>query len=126
MIVPMADIEHIEYAGILDGDDHTALARVLESWAGGPVRVALHFHGREIDYDGENLSIYAQPEVSRHAREPGYLLSGTITATVTEAEERLRALSAAFGEAGIGCRLEYLIVDEDGRVLQERAGGVIS
>ncbi|SEF69425.1 hypothetical protein SAMN04489712_101852 [Thermomonospora echinospora] len=102
------------------------MARVLESWAGSPVRVALHLYGWEIDYDGENLSIYAQPEVSRHVHKPGYLLSGTITATVTEAKERLRALSAAFGQVGIVCRLEYLIVDENGHVLQDRESGIIS
>ncbi|MET8054924.1 hypothetical protein ABZU75_45885 [Streptosporangium sp. NPDC005286] len=126
----MADIEYVEYAGVLDGDDHMTMARVLEVWAGGPVRVALHFFGWEIDYDSEILSIYAQPGVhlpNARDQEPYYLLSGTLTATVAEAEARLRALIAACGEAGIGCRqLEYLIVDENGRVLEEREGGIVS
>ncbi|WP_433380738.1 hypothetical protein [Streptosporangium sp. CA-115845] len=121
----MADIEYVEYAGVLDGDDHMTMARVLEVWAGGPVRVALHFFGWEIDYDSEIISLYAQP-VNRRDQEPRYLLSGTLRATVAEAEARLRALIAACGEVGIGCELEYLIVDENGRVLEEREGGIVS
>ncbi|MFI6452673.1 hypothetical protein ACIBF6_14055 [Streptosporangium amethystogenes] len=133
MIVTMADIEYVEYTGILGGDDHLTMARVLEVWAGGPVRVALHFFGWEIDYDSEILSIYAQPGLhlppgNDRDQEPCYLLSGSLTtATVAEAEGRLRALIAAFGKVGIGCRrLEYLIVDENGRVLEEREGGIVS
>lgn len=125
MIVTMADIEYVEYAGVLDGDDHMTMARVLEIWAGGPVRVALHFFGWEIDYDSEIISVYAQP-VNRRDQESHYLLSGTLKATAAEAEARLRALIAACGEAGIGCELEYLIVDENGRVLEEREGGIVS
>lgn len=133
MIVDMADIEYVEYAGVLDGDDHMTMARVLEVWAGGPVRVALHFFGWEIDYDSEIVSLYAQPgghlpSGNDRDQEPYYLLSGSLTtATVAEAEGRLRALIAAFGKVGIGCRqLEYHIVDENGRVLEEREGAVLS
>ncbi|MEO3783678.1 hypothetical protein ABGB12_10130 [Actinocorallia sp. B10E7] len=105
----------IVYSGELTVLSDETLQDVLTNWVRAPLFPSARFRRGEREHEGEDLSLHLRLEespgtLSREQRWSGavrYLLSGAVKASVSEAEERLRALGAACSEVAIVCRLEY-------------------
>ena len=96
--------------------DLWTLRRVLESWAGGPLKVKAKLSGNQLTYDGgDAFSLYSYEAFRTSPASPAeYFLEGSASITLEAMVERLGALKALLLAEGIQGQYDCVELDEVG------------
>ncbi len=108
----------LSYNGRLFTGEIAPVRDVLAQWLDVPdLDTREGSFGREIFYEQDGTKLYCEPVPD--PGKPRFLLSGTLSGTTAQGDEKLRSLLTLARARGIRVSLQYEVVDEEGNPLSD-------
>lgn len=107
-------MDTIAFYGRFATGDADVVARLLRDWLETDEQnITVGLLGVEIVHEVDGLYLYCH-EADTGPHPPCFLLEGTLPGTLGAANARLSGLARLCAARGVGCRLDYVLMDEDG------------